>query len=103
MLKMRFGLPEVAGSSEPEAAYGLRDRGLNTGSERVEAEELGRLLSLSRCLQGDVCVACPERHEAPRGNRTGAIGAVRTSSAVLCREFHLDDRRATVVQRRASA
>jgi hypothetical protein len=54
MLKMRLGLPEVAGSPQAEAAHGLRYGGLDPGPQSVGAGELGRLLALSRRLQGYV-------------------------------------------------
>jgi hypothetical protein len=103
MLKMRLGLPEVAGSPQAEAAYGLRYGGLDPGPQSVGADELGRFLTLSRRLQGDVLVTCPEGHEAPHCGRAGAVGPVSTSPAVLRGELHLDDGRPAVVDRRGPA
>src|SRR4051812_11182576 len=59
LLKVRLGVPEVAGSSEPEAANGLGDGGLDPGTEIVEADELRRLLA-----HGCVPVAAAARSRA---------------------------------------
>src|SRR4051812_25050454 len=103
LLKVRLGVPEIAGSSEPEAADGLGDGGLDPGTEIVEADELRRLLSLSSCLQGDVGVARSECHEASCCVWPGAVDLMGTGATVLGRELHLDDRRVAVVDRRAPA
>src|SRR3712207_3892524 len=94
---MRLGLPEVAGSPQAEAAHGLRYGGLDPGPQSVGADELGRLLAPSRRLQGDVLVARPEGHEAPHRGRSGAVGPVSTSPAILRGELHLDDGRPAIV------
>lgn len=97
MLKMRLGMPEVAGSPQAEGAYGLRYCGLDPGPQGVGADELGRLLTLSRRLQGEVLVARPEGHDAPHRSRAGAVGPVSTSPAVLGGELHLDDGRPAII------
>jgi hypothetical protein len=103
LLKASLGVPEIAGSSEPEAADGLGDGGLDSGTEIVEADELRRLLSLSSCLQGDVSIARSESHEASCRVWPGAVDLMGTGATVFGRELHLDDRRVAVVDRRAPA